>query len=448
MKPFPGKGPIPSFTTLSSIAVIVGIVVGTGIFRLPPIVAGHSANEFQFLFFWLAGGIVCLLGALCYAELASSKPDAGGEYHFLRQGFGPALGFLFSWGRMTVIQTGSIALAAFILGDYASLLLNLGEYSSAIYAALTVILLTGINIMGTKHSRKIQMVFTSLIVLVIIAVSVSGLVSVPSATPAETVQANGEGSIFSQGAAGLAMIFVLLTYGGWNEAAYLSGELINVRKNIIKVLITGIGVITGLYILVNTAYLHVLGLEKLKASETVGADLTGEIFGPAGSIIVTFIIIVAALSTANATIITGARTNYALGRDFKLFNFIGSWNTSKNTPVNALLLQGFITLFLIGLGAWSKTAVETMVDYTAPVFWFFMLLTTITLFIFRYRYSKEDLPYKVPLYPVIPLLFLASCGYMLYSSLTFTGTGALIGSLFLIAGIPVYILSRTRKNKS
>src|SRR5690606_275723 len=149
------------------------------------------------------------------------------------------------------------------------------------------------------------------------------------------------------GMAGSAMIFVLLTFGGWNEAAYLSGELINVRKNMIRVLVAGIVIITILYLLLNLSYLHVLGLDKIKESNTVGADITYAVFGTAGSYVVSLIIIFAAISTVNATIITGARTNYALGRDFKLLSFMGKWNSKRNTPVNALLIQGIIALLLI-----------------------------------------------------------------------------------------------------
>ena len=440
--------PLPSFTSLSSLAVVIGIVVGIGIFRLPPIVAGHSANELQFVTFWLAGGFISLLGALCYAELASSKPDAGGEYYFLTQAYGSSIGFLLSWGRMTVIQTGSIALIAFVLGDYASLIVDLGPHSSSIYAAFTVILLTGLNMMGTRHSGKSQTVFTSAIVIVLVFIAVSGLIATSPADMIDVSMGEGGGSLFAQGAAGSAMIFVLLTYGGWNEAAYLSGELVNVRRNIIKILVVGIALITSLYLLVNVAYIHVLGLETLRNSDTVGAAITGEIFGSAGSLVVSLIVILAALSTANATIITGARTNYALGRDFRLFSFMGHWNTHRNTPANALIIQGIIALLLVGLGAWSKESVSTMVDYTAPIFWFFLLLTTITLFIFRLRQNPGYIPYKVPLYPVTPILFLIVCIYMFYSSLAFTGIGALVGSSFLLAGVPVYFWARQRNKRS
>lgn len=448
IKSTPENKPLATFTTINSVAVIVGIVVGIGIFRLPSIVAGNSANELQFITFWLAGGIISLLGALCYAELASSNPDSGGEYHFLSKAFGPAVGFLFTWGRMTVIQTGSLALVSFILGDYATAILDLGRYSSAIYAGSTVVLLTFLNITGTSHSRKTQMILTSVIVLIIVLISLSAfLLKSPAGAP-DVLSTGKTGGIFSGGMPGSAMIFVLLTYGGWNEAAYLSGELINVRKNMIRVLVSGIAVITVLYLLINIAYLHVLGLENLKVSQTIGADLTESVFGTAGSFIVSFIVILAAVSTANATIITGARTNYALGRDYNLLKFMGKWNAKKNTPVNALLVQGSIALLLIFFGTWSKKAVETMVDYTAPVFWLFLLLTTITLFIFRKRYTNRKLPYKVPLYPVTPVLFILACSFMLYSSLAFTGKGALVGAAFLIAGIPVYFFSLKQKKSN
>lgn len=438
---FPGSSPLPTFTTISSVAVVVGIVVGTGIFRLPPVVAGHAANELQFMLFWVAGGIISLTGALCYAELSSSQPDAGGEYHFLAKAFGPMTGFLFIWGRMSVIQTGSIALVAYILGDYATLILDLGKFSQAIYAAITVILLTGLNMTGTTHSRKTQLFFTSSILFILVFISVAGFLSVPApATPSPDA-----GSALTGGNAGLAMIFVLLTFGGWNEAAYLSGELIHVRKNMLKVLISGILIITGMYLLINGAYLHVLGFEKLKASQTVGADLTGEVFGAAGTYLVSVIVILSALSTVNATIITGARTNYALGRDYRLFRFLGAWHSGKNTPVNALLVQGIIALLLILLGAWSKKTVETMVDYTAPVFWFFLLLTSGTIYFFRKKSDNREKTFRVPLYPFTPLFFQAVCAYMLYSSLAFTGKGALVGAAVLLTGIPVYLVTSKLK---
>jgi basic amino acid/polyamine antiporter, APA family len=435
----PGS-PVPSFSTLSSMAVIIGIVVGIGIFRLPPIVAANSSGEFQFIMFWVAGGLISLMGALCYAELSSAMPDAGGEYHFLRKAFGPATGFFLSWGRMTVIQTGSVALVSYILGEYASVILDLGPNSSFIYAAVTVVALTLLNITGTVHSRRTQNILASIIVITLVIISAAGFIVSAGDGPAGSLSP-GQG-IFSGGTPGLAMIFVLLTYGGWSEAAYLTGELHNVKRSIVRALVFGIIIITSLYVLINLVYLQVLGFETLRESDTVGYLLTERIFGQGGSAVVAILVIISALSTANATIITGARTNYALGRDFRLLGFLGKWNHNSNSPVNALIFQGAIALILVFIGAWSQQAINTIVDYTAPVFWTFILLTTISLFVFRFRKSHEAGTFRVPLYPLPPLLFLAACGYMLYSSLAYTGTGALVGAGILLAGVPVYFLAR------
>jgi amino acid transporter len=433
-----GGQPVPTFSVLSTLAVMVGIVLGIGIFRLPPIVAANAATGTEFILFWVAGGAISLLGALCYAELATTWPDAGGEYQFLQKGFGPSVAFLFSWGRLAVIQTGSIALIAFILGDYASLVLNLGTYSSAFYAAVTVIILTGLNMMGTRYSRSAQNIVTTLVVLSLLVLIATGLL-------ADTAVPLPDSSAASETAWGAAMIFVLLTYGGWNETVYLSAEIKDVRKNMALVLAVGIGIITLIYTLVNYAYLSVLGLEGLQNSETVGAAFTEIVFGQNGGLIVAVIVIVASLSTANATIITGARTNYAMGRDFHALRYLGRWDGVNNTPANALLVQGLIALLLVFLGAFTEEAVSTMVDYTAPVFWFFLLLSVTTLFIFRNNGDGKDSSYRVPLYPFTPILFVIVCCYMLYSSLAFTGFGAFVGIGILLLGIPILLWNNSYK---
>jgi amino acid transporter len=427
--------PLKIFTNLSAIAVVIGIVVGIGIFRLPSIVAQNASSGFHYISFWVAGGVISIIGALCYAELATNKPDAGGEYFFLTEAFGSPLGFLFSWGRMTVIQTGSIALAAFILGDYATIIYDLGSYSASIYAGLTVVILTGLNILGTQPSKNAQSLMTTLIVGILLLCGVAGAMNGTDIT-AQASSASVNTS------AGAAMIFVLLTYGGWNEGVYLSAEIQDVRRNMTRVLLLGLTVITILYVLINTAYLQVLGLEQLRNSDTIGVGLTNAIFGSEGSFIMAIIVIISALSTVNATIITGSRTNYALGRDFPFLKYLGRWNKSYNAPINALLVQGGISFTLVILGAFTQEAVSTMVDYTAPVFWFFILLTTASLFIFRYRSTLDENAFRVPLYPITPLIFMIVCLYLLYSSIMFTGWGALVGIGILAIGVPVYYLAR------
>jgi len=442
--------PKPTLSVADVVAIIVGIVIGSGIFKTPSLVAANTANvtlgtatfgvtlshEFMFLFAWLLGGIISLIGALCYAELATTYPHAGGEYHFLNRSFGRDIAFLFAWARATVIQTGSIAMLGFVFGDYASELFPLGEHSSAIYAALAAIVLTVLNVMGVQQGKWTQNILTAAKVLGLLLVFAVGLLK---AVPSEPIPTPDKPS---SGAFGLAMIFVLLTYGGWNEAAYISAELKDVRRNMLRALMFGIGAITVIYLLVNFAYLKGLGLTAMAKSEVVAADLLRNAWGEWGAKFISVLIAVSALGAMNATIFTGARTNYAWGQDFKALRLLGVWHERASTPVNALFVQGLISLGLVALGAATRKGFSTMVDYTAPVFWFFFLLTGLSLFILRNTDAETQRPFHTPLYPLTPLLFCVFCVYMLQSSLSYTGVGALVGVAVLLVGIPVLMLVR------
>jgi len=421
----PGK----TLSALDAIFIIVGIVIGAGIFKTPSIVAANAGSDAAVLLVWLAGGVISLLGALCYAELASSFPNAGGDYHFLHRAYGETPAFLFAWARMTVIQTGSLAMLGFLIGDYASGILNLGPHSVSVYAALTVIVLTLINVMGIRQGSGIQNGLTAGILCGLALVFVIGLFCLPVSNPGFSVP-DGPGL-------GRAMIFVLLTYGGWNEASYISAELRDGNRNMARVLVFSIGIITTVYILVNFVFLRGLGVSGMSGSEAVAADLMRLGIGESGSMMISLLVIIAVLSTMNGTMITGARTNYALGVDFRLFNFLGRWHARGGTPVNALLVQGGIALALIALGTGTRSGFETMVEYTAPVFWFFFLLVGVSVFVLRFREPAAARPFRVPFYPVTPLIFCAVCSYMLQSSIAYTGKGALVGLTVLVAGVPL-----------
>jgi amino acid transporter len=435
----PRGAPARGLTVLQGAAFVVGVVIGVGIFRTPQLVAANVDTELAFLAVWLAGGIVTLIGALCYAELAASRPHEGGEYRFLSDAFGLRLGVMFAWARGTVIQTGAIAAVAFVFGDYASQLYSLGDYSASIYAAIVVAAVTAINVAGTPRATWTQSVLTAITVGALVFIIVAGL-SVTSAAdlaPAAPAPAPSAG-----GAIGLAMVFILLTYGGWNEAAYLSAEVRNPARDVVRILVLGTLVLIALYVLVNFAYLRVFGLEGLRDSEAVAADFMNRVVGPQGAALLSVAICITALSTLNATVFTGARVYSALGRDVRFFRRFGDWDEKGRQPVNAILLQGAITLGLVALGAITRDGFKAMVDYTAPVFWFFLLLVGISLFIFRSREGDDKRPFKVPLYPITPALFVMTCAYMLYSSLAYTGVGALVGIGVLLLGTPLLLLSR------
>lgn len=418
------------------VAMIVGLVMGAGIFKTPSLVAANSGSVGGAVALWLAGGVISLLGALCYAELASSYPHRGGEYHFLKRAFGRNLAFLFAWARLGVIQTGSIAMVSFILGDYASQIFPLGPYSSSLYAALAIMTLTAFNIAGLRTGARVQNTLTAFVVMGLLCLTAAGLWSSPVFS---------SGTILEAGAAPFpakALVFVMLTYGGWNEAAYLSAEVDQSRKAIVKVLLLSIGVITMVYVLTNFALLRGLGLREASGSDAVAADLMNRVLGPLGAAFVSLLVALAALTTANGSIVTGGRSSFAMGRDFRVFRFLGHWKTERQAPVVALLTQGGIALALIGFGTQTRDGFVAMVEYTAPVFWFFFLLLGVSIFVLRMKDGKTKRPFLVPFYPVTPLAFCAACFFMLYSSLAYSGKGALLGVLMLLTGVPVLFLNQ------
>ncbi len=379
--------------------------------------------------------MITLIGALCYAELGTTYPHAGGEYHFLRKAYGRELGFLFAWGRMTVMQSGSIAAVAFVYGDYASFVVPAGPFGPGIHAALAVIGLSLLQLIGTQEGSRAQLALTSATVLVVLIIAVIGLTTSlpplsnsPSALPT------------SIGAPGLAMVFVLLTYGGWSEAAYLSGEVRHAKHDIPRALLLGTMAVTALYLLSNFAYIVAFGLEGLRHSKVIAADLVAMAAGADSATAVAAIICITSLSTLNATILTGARSIYALGRSYPTFAVLGRSAYGGRAPRNAVLLQAGIATVLIAFGALSRDGFQSLIEYTAPVFWAFMLLVGVSLFIFRWKDPHRVRPFRVPLYPVTPLLFCATSGYLLYASLVYTGAGALVGVVILLAGIPIFHL--------
>lgn len=426
------NNPKQVLSVMDAIVVIVGIVVGAGIFRTPSIVAANTGTPELFLGVWILGGVISLIGAMCYAELSTAFPNTGGDYHFLHRAFGRRFAFLFAWARMSIIQTGSIALLAFIVGDYMSELHNLGAFSSSVYAVIVVIGLTYINVIGVHVGTGAQKLLVSLQFIGLLVLIIAGFFFIPESS-ISTVAVR-ESSGISPAAIGGAMVMVLLTFGGWNEAGYISSEMRGGSKKMAMVMIASILIITCIYLLINVAYLNVLGIGGLASSEAVGVDTMRVIMGDTGVFFIGLLVIVAALTSTNATIFTGARTNHALGRDFTIFSFMSRWKSNTSTPVNALLAQGAIAILLIVLGSFARSGFESMVNFTAPIFWFFILCTGLSLFILRRKEPDAPRPFKVPLYPVLPIIFCLTSTYLLYSSLMFAGSGAWLGVGVLLFG--------------
>lgn len=416
---------------LGAVAIIVGIVIGAGIFKTPSMVAGVAGDVGWVMAAWVVGALISVAGALCYAELSATYPHAGGDYHFLTRAYGRHVSFLYAWAKAMVINTGSIALLSFVFGDYMSKVIHLGSHSSVIWAAGIVVLLSAINIAGLHLSSRMQSMLTTVEILGLLVVVIAGfLIASPdaAATPA----------MFSSspplGLMGLALVFVLLTFGGWNEAAYVSAEVKGGPRAIVPVILASLAVITVIYLLVNAAFIHGLGLEGLAKSKAPAADVLGAAFGSWGEKAIGVFVAVATLTSINATLIVGARSNYALGQDWPALRFMGSWQADKGSPTAAYIAQAMISLALIGFGAMQASGFEAMVEFTAPVFWLFLLLVGVALFKLRLSDASAEKPFRVPLYPLTPLVFCASCAYLAYSSIGYAQSkGAIHISMAVMA---------------
>jgi len=419
--------------------MMVGIVIGVGIYESPPRVAANVSDPTALLMAWALGGVLAFIGALCYAELATAYPRSGGDYVYLSRAYGSWVGFLYGWAELLVIRTGSIAAMSFVFSDYMTRIAPLGPRSSVVYAVCIVGLLSLVNVRGVREGKWTQ---NALTVSKVLGISMIVLIGAFSAlTPGSSPSA----SPISSGSFPLAMIFVLWTYGGWHENAYIAAEVKEPQRNIPRSLLFGTGLVTLMYLAINWAFLRGLGFQQVRASQAVAADVLSLSFGSAGAHLMVILVAVSALGAVNGQIFTGARISYALGQDHRVLSRLGTWSERFGTPTWALITQALITMTLI-VTIGSRDGFEALVKYTAAVFWFFFLLTGVSLFVLRWKDREQARPYLVIGYPLTPLVFCMSSAYMLYGSLSYAPQESLLGAAIVLVGLPLYWLS-SRKSR-
>jgi amino acid transporter len=454
----------PQLGLWDAVAIIIGIVIGSTIFKSPQLIMNSVSGPWMGLSAWALGGLLSLIGALCYAELASTYPRSGGDYVYLTRAFGSWAGFLFGWAQLAVIITSSIGAIAFVFGDYAVGLWKFSaeqrELWTALFAGAAVAVLTLTNILGVVLGKWTQNLLSLLKVVGLGAIVYAGFqygTADIAAGPREPKEIKF----------GMAMIFVLYAYGGWNDAAFVAAEVRN-RRNIARALILGTLLITVIYLAVNVAYLRALGFEGMCKSGTPAAAVGNLALGDEGSRAISILIMISALGAINGLIFTGSRVYSTLGSDHSVFALLGRWSPRLGSPVWALLSQAVICLLMVagvgisegrsaidwcmlnlGLPAmpWDKYygGFDTLVAGTAPVFWGFFLLSGLSLFALRQRDRGIHRPFSVPLFPLVPLIFCGTCFYMLYSAIDYAKYLSLIGVLPLVIGLPLYYASTRRQ---
>ena len=406
------------------------MVIGAGIFSSTPAAAANLGSASQLMLAWGIGGVFALIGALCFAEMAAAFPDAGGDYFFLRKAYGAWIGFLFAWSRFAVIHTGSMAMLAFVFGDYLGQIVHIGAHDSALFATLIILVLTGINLAGIRVGLSTQITLMLIVLAGLLSVGLAGVwlwwqgsVPPPSAPPpAADVHI------------GAALIYIFLAYGGWNDAATLSAEMRDEAHGMRLALVLGMSVVTALYLLVNWSFLQGLGLGGLAHGKAPASDLMLKAFGRPGQYAIVTAVAVTSVTVMNAIMIAGARTTYAAARDTGVLLTLSRWHAVRGTPPAAILAIGGVSLLLVAFGSYTRGGFATMVDYMSPVYWGFMTLSALAIIVLRRRFPRVRRPYRVPLFPVLPLLFALGSAYVLYASLIYVKVGALTGVAVLAAG--------------
>jgi len=436
--------PRRQLTLFDTTCIIVGIIIGAGIYRSSPEIARLTPNTLLLLGLWLLGGLLSLLGALCYAELATAYPKAGGDYVYLTKALGRKVGFLFAWCQLWIVRPGSIGAMAYAFAEYANYVWpqakgDAAGYVLAAYAAGSIVILSAVNIVGVREGKWTQNILTTVKVLGLAAIVVIGLLSTgPAEAASEPAPAE-----FSLSHFGLAMIFVLFVFGGWNEMAYVGAELKNPRKNILRALLLGTIAVALIYVLVNLAFVNALGLAGARRP-TAAADVLAFALGDWAGKAVSILICVSALGAVNGQILTGARIYYAFGSEHTLYAWLGRWNARTGTPVTSLLIQGAITLALVLWFGLGHSGFESMVIFTTPGFWVFLALVGASLIVLRFRRPNDERPYRVPGYPVTPIIFCMSSLFMVYASLDYAvrnGSWEAFWSIaILLAGIALCLV--------
>ncbi|MEA5412116.1 amino acid permease [Synechococcus sp. BA-120 BA3] len=422
-----------------AVCLIVGLVIGAGIFKTPSLVAQFTQDPGWLITAWVVGAVVSFTGALCYAELSAAHPHIGGEYHFLTLAYGRKLSFLYAWTKATVINPGSIALLAFVFSDTISRVLPLGSRSEGLWALVVVVVLTASNLLGLHVATSVQ---KPLVVLILAGLLIISVVGFASNVHLSAAHATAFQSTPRPGSLGTALVFVLLTFGGWNEAATISSEVKGGHRAATSVLLLSLVLITAIYLVFNLSLLSALGLTGLAQSSAAAVDVLGQSFGRWAELAVVMLIGAAALTSINATMVTGARANHALSQDWQALGILGGWQRQRSLPTRSFLVQSLISTALIAIAAVQPDGFTAIVEYTAPLFWAFLTLISLSLIILRRRAGAEIVStFRTPLFPLFPLLFAVACLYLAVSSFQHAAANesAFISLLVLLSGVAALV---------
>jgi amino acid transporter len=439
--------PRQQLSLFDSTSIIVGIIIGSAIYEVAPTVAsgasGWAAEVLQTwtksigsspasadklevagilatLAVWTIGGLIALLGAMCYAELATSFPHAGGTYVYLSEGLGRSVGFAFTWAEFWVVRPGNVGAVALVLARYAVQLLPtpIAEwpYCQLSIAAGAILLISLVNAAGLRAGKWTQNVLTACKVLGLALIVVAALTVSPVAPPQATKVPSANLS--------LGLVLVMFAYGGWSDMSYVAAEVRDPARNIFRALLLGTGSVLAIYLAVNLAFVQALGLDGLMQSAAAAADVIRLRVGTWGAKAISILVVVSCLGAINGMLFTGARVYYALGTHHQVFRWLGRWNEKSGVPLRSLVAQTIVTLALVIAFGLYPHGFSRLVNFTAPFYWGFIGLVGVALIAIRERTRDAGISarvgnFQVPLFPVLPALFALSSAAMVYASVSY-----------------------------
>lgn len=420
------------------IAINIGIVIGVGIFRVPSEVARYLPSAPLIILAWFLGGLICLLGAFCYSELASSIPETGGNYIYLQRSYGKLTAFLFGWTEVLVIRPGSIAAVAFIFAEYFKSFFSFEKIPLKFIAVSIVFILSLINILGLKPAKRFQNLSTFTKVFALVGIILFGI-----------SLRKGSSSNFYSGTTlpatqilpllGLALIPVLWTYGGWHESTYVSGEIRDYKTSLPFSLIRGTLLISSIYIMINLVYIYLVPAEEIMHTDLIASKAMQILWRDTGRKILEGLVLISSLGCINGMILTGGRLTYCLGKDNRIFRYLEEINQHFSTPSRSIL---FNALWATGLIIWGTF--NRLLFFTGIVVWLFFALVISGLFILRHKFPQMERPFKTPGFPFTPLVFILICSSLVVNTLFHYPWQSLAGITLTLSGIPIFFFQKKK----
>lgn len=441
--------PARRLTVWDATSIIVGIIIGSAIFKASPLIssaaAGWTVETLQhftgwpgpanpdamywaqligIIGIWLLGGGIALLGALCYAELSTALPQEGGNYVFLSTAFHRSVGLSFAWTEFWIVRPGNIGAIAFVAATFAMLFAPgalraaLGPRAESVLAIGFIASLTILNLLGIQMERWTQNLLTAAKLLGLVLVALTALFWLGS-TGDQPDPIVAKVQLTNSGLISLAFILMMFAYGGWSDMPYVAAEVENPRKNLWRALVLGTVGVLVIYLFLILCCVRGLGLAGLYSSNNIASDVMSRAWGPRGEQFVSLLVVTSCLGAIHGMLFTGARVYYKLGREHPMFAWLGRWSEQREIPHRALLAQSAVTIALVVLFGASSGSFERLVNFTGPFYWGFICLATIGLIVLRYRGELREERFRVPLFPWPAILFCAVCLWMTYSGLTY-----------------------------